>query len=273
VLYQDFYERIDSFFMNSDLAARGLPSEEELALLEPFRDQVPPKVFTHVYKPAKTSGWGIPRDNLMIASRMLDEAGWVVNEEGVRVNDKTGKPLTIDFITVSIYLERSTLPFIDNLKKLGIKATIRAIEASQYTNRVGKYDLSGVIQSYSQTAIPGGELRSYWGSASGKQDYSRNVAGIDDPVVDALIEKVVAAQSYGELISAGRALDRVMLWNYYAIPGYYPPGYRYAHWDKYDFPDTSNLYRSGYFDLWWQDEEKAAKVEAYLAQMNPDSGD
>lgn len=275
VLYQDFYERIDSFFMNSDLASSGtLPSEKELALLEPYRDKVPPRVFTDVYRPAVTGGVGVPRANLKKADQLLRDAGWIVNDEGVRVNRETGKPLTIDFITVSIYLERSTLPFINNLEKLGIKSQIRSIEASQYTNRAGRYDIEGIIQTYPQTALPGVELRSYWGSDSGKHYYSRNLAGIDDPVVDALIVKVISARTYPDLVAAGRALDRVMLWNYYAIPGYYPPGYRYAYWDKFDFPRTTEeMYRSGFFDLWWQDNDKAARVAAYQSQPSSGTGE
>lgn len=266
VLFYDFYGRTYSFFTNSEMAATELPSSEELALLEPYRGEVPDRVFSEAYKPTPTTGTGVPRANLLKADRLLEAAGWIVNDRGERVSRDTGEQLSVDYITVSIYNERSIQPYIANLNKLGIRAQIRAIEASQYINRLGTRDFDATIVNYPQTMVPGLELRSYYGSRSGAQNYGRNIAGIDDPVVDALIEKIIAATSYGEMVTAGRALDRVMLWNFYAIPGYYPPGYRYVYWDKYGVPDASELTRSGFFDLWWYDKAKAARVESYLPE-------
>ncbi len=266
VLYHGFYERVDSFFENSDLAQQGLPGEAELALLEPFRDQVPARVFNEVYAPVKTAGRGYARQNLLSAAHLLKEAGYVV-QDNVLVNGQTGQPFTIEFITVSVYLERSLMPFLNSLKRLGINTSIRTVEVSQYINRVGRFDFEGSIRTYAQTLTPGTELRNYWGTDAADRHYSRNSPGIKDPVVDALIEKIIGARSRADLIAATRALDRVMLWNFYVIPGYFPPGYRYGYWDKFDKPAVQARFRSGFFDTWWYNAEKARRVEEGMARL------
>lgn len=272
VLYHSFYDRVDSFFENSDLAWEGLPSEAELELLEPFRDQVPARVFTEEYEPASTDGYGYARDNLLEAARLLKEAGYEVRDN-VLVDGETGEPFTVEFLTVSVYLERSLMPFLNSLKRLGIDTSIRTIEVSQYINRLGKFDYEATIRTYSQTLTPGTELRNYWGSTAAGRQYSRNTAGIKDPVVDALIEKIIGARNRGQLRAATRALDRVMLWNFYAIPGYYPPGYRYGYWDKFDKPEVQAKYRSGFFDTWWYDHEKARRVEEGMQRFASSGGE
>jgi len=263
VLYHDFYARGTSFFENSDLAASGLPSEEELALLEPFRDQIPPRVFTQAYQVSITDGYGYARENLLKAAALLKESGWVVRDN-VRVHKDTGEPFMIEFITVSVYLERALMPFINAIKRLGIDCPIKTIEVSQYTNRVGNRDFDATVTNYPQTLTPGVELFSYWGSNSAAQKYSYNTAGISNPVVDNLIAHIINAKNRPELIVAARALDRVLLWNFYIIPGYWPPGYRYGYWDKFVKPNIQARYRSGYFDTWWIDMEKAKQIEAYI---------
>ena len=267
VLYHSFYSRVTSFFENSDLAHQGLPSREELELLEPFRDQIPERVFTDVYKPSVTKGYGYARENLLRAARLLKEAGWVISDN-VLVNKESGEPFTIEFITVSIYLERGMIPIVNALKRLGIDCQVRTIEVSQYINRLGTYDFDGTIVSYAQTLIPGIELRNYWGSAAASRQYSRNTAGIEDPVVDQLIEKVIGARSRAQLVTATHALDRVLLWNYYLIPGFWPPGYRYGYWDKFGRPKTQARLRTGFFDTWWIDSTKAAKLAAAMQDIN-----
>ncbi len=271
VLYHSFYERVDSFFENSDLAHVGLPSKEELALLEPFRDQIPPRVFTDIYRPSLTKGYGYARDNLLRAAQLFREAGWVVRDN-VLVNEETGEPFTIEFITVSIYLERAMMPFVNAVKRLGIDCQVRTIEVSQYINRLGTHDFGGTIVSYAQTLTPGIELRNYWGSGAATRQYSRNTAGIADPVVDQLIEKVIGARSRPQLIAATHALDRVLLWNYYLTPGYWPPGYRYGYWDKFERPETQARFRTGFFDTWWIDSAKAAKLAARMGAINSGGG-
>lgn len=266
VLYHGFYERVDSFFENSDLAQRGLPDAAELALLEPFRDQVPARVFTDVYQPASTRGQGYARNNLLAAARLLKAAGYAVRD-GVLVDGQTGEPFTIEFITVSVYLERSLMPFLNSLKRLGINTSIRTVEVSQYINRIGRFDFEGSIRTYAQTLTPGTELRNFWGSDAADRPYSRNSPGIKDPVVDALIEKVIGARTRADMIAATRALDRVMLWNFYMIPGYFPPGYRYGYWDKFDKPAIQARFRSGFFDTWWYNTDKARRVEEGMARL------
>lgn len=267
VLNHGFYDRVDSFFENSDLAQEGLPSDRELELLEPFRAQVPPRVFTETYVPARTTGRGYARENLLRAAKLLEEAGYEI-EDGKLVDAKSREPFTIEFMTVSIYLERFLMPLIASLERLGIESTIRTVEVSQYINRLGKFDFEATLRNYSQTTVPGRELRNYWGSRAADRPYSRNSAGIKDPVVDALIEKMIASRSRGELKAVASALDRVLLWNFYAIPGFFPPGYRYGYWDKFERPKIQARFRSGYYDTWWYSEEKAKKLEEGMKRVN-----
>jgi len=270
ILYHGFYQRNDSFFENSDLAQAGLPSEAELELLEPFRGQVPERVFTEHYKPTVTTG-GYSREPLLKAARLLKQAGYEVRNN-VLINGTTGAPFTIDLVVLSVYQERGITPYIHRLKRLGIHARVRTIEVSQFINRVGKFDFEGTIRTYAQTMTPGNELKNYWGSAAADRQYSRNNSGIKDPVVDQLIEKIIAARSRDQLIAATRALDRVLLWNFYAVPGFFPPGYRYGYWDKYKKPEIQARFRSGFFDTWWYSEEKAQRVEEGMRNMlNDDS--
>lgn len=267
VLNHGFYDRVDSFFENSDLAHEGLPSAAELELLEPYRGQVPERVFTEPYVPTSTSGRGYPRENLLKAARLLKEAGYEV-VDGALVDGETGEPFTVEFLTVSIYLERYLMPLLSALERLGIDTSIRTVEVSQYINRLGKFDFEATLRTYGQTLVPGQELRSYFGSGSANREYSRNSGGIADPVVDDLIERIIGSRSREELIAACHALDRVMLWNFYAVPGFYPPGYRYGYWDKFSRPEIQARFRSGFFDTWWYDEEKARRVEEGMRRVN-----
>ncbi|MEX2326361.1 MAG: ABC transporter substrate-binding protein, partial [Pseudomonadales bacterium] len=187
------------------------------------------------------------------------------------VNAQTGQPFTIEFLTVSVYLERFLMPLVASLERLGIFSRVRTVEVSQYINRVGKFDFEGTLRTYSQTLVPGTELRNYWGSGAAEHIYSRNTPGIKDPVVDALIEKIIGSRSREELIAACRAIDRVMLWNFYAIPGFFPPGYRYGYWDKFEKPEIQARYRSGFYDTWWYSEEKARRVAIGMQRLQAGS--
>jgi len=267
VLYHGFYNRVDSFFENSDLAQSGTPSGSELELLETFRGRIPDRVFTDSYSPSQSAGVGFERKNLLQAAHLFREAGYEVRD-GVLVNEQTGVPFTINFIVVSVYLERSLIPFLANLKRLGIATRIRTVEVSQFINRLGKFDYEGTIRTYSQTLTPGIELRNYWGSGAADRQYSRNTAGIKNPVVDTLIEKMVSARSRSELKTVAHALDRVLLWNFYAIPGYFPPGYRYGYWDKYSRPKIQARFRTGFYDTWWYDDEKAERVRTGMERAS-----
>lgn len=260
VLFHDFYHRSDSVFAGTDLAQRGLPSEAELELLEPIRDQVPERVFTEIYVPPGKS-YGIPREYLLAAARLLREAGYVV-VDGKQVDRETGEPLTIDFITSSRSGIRSYIPVSESLRRIGIHATTRLVESAQYLNRLGTYDFEVTYTTLPYSLVPGQELQQFFGSSAADHDHGLNRFGVKDPAVDYLIEQVVLAGTRDELIAAARALDRVLLWNFYVIPRFYAPGHRYAHWDKFGFPETTPRFHSGFFDTWWYSERKAARIRS-----------
>lgn len=269
VLMYGFYNRTDSYFANSALAAKGVPDEAELQVMEKYRGLIPDRAFTEPFEVSRTDGTGYPRENLLKAAGLLREAGYQISD-GVLVHGETGRPFTIEFITNTTALERTLQPYVINLKRLGIDATIRLLEASQYIHRVGKFDFEATIRSWAQTPIPGAELRNYWGSSAADSDYSRNDVGIKDPVVDELIEKILAAGTYEELVTYARVLDRVLLWNFYALPGFYAPGYRYGYWDKYERPAVQATYRTGFFDTWWYNTDKAQVVNEFLRREMSD---
>ena len=275
VLFYGAYARTDSYFSNSELAARGLPGPDEREMLEPYRDRVPAEVFTTAYEPPATGGAhdGLRR-NLLIALEKLEAAGWVVRE-GRLVNAETGRPMTFEVLLVNPSFERIVLPFLGNLKRLGIAATVRTVDSSQYINRRKSFDFDMVVHVWGQSLSPGNEQRDYWSSASASVEGSLNLAGVRDPVVDALVEKVIAADTRRELVAATRALDRVLLWGHYVIPHWHIRGDRLAFWDKFGRPEVTPTL--GYqFDAWWIDPEKEAAVaagkSAVVAAAAPDGG-
>jgi len=260
VLFYGAYTRTDSYFENSELEAEGLPSPAELALLEPWRDRLPPELFTKDYEPPKTDGSGNIRSNLREALRILREAGWVV-ENGRLTNRETGEVMKFEILLVSPSFERVVGPFVQNLKRLGIEATYRTIDPAQYQNRVQDFDFDMIVAVWGQSISPGNEQRDYWTCEAAKTPGSRNYAGICDPVVDDLVEKIIAARTREELVVACRALDRVLLWGHYVIPHWYIPYERVAYWDKFGRPEV--LPRNG-LDLftWWIDPARLARLEA-----------
>lgn len=261
-LMYDAYTRTDSYFDNSELGSSGLPTGAELALLEPFRDQLPPEVFSKEFKVPTTDGSGNPRDNLRSALRLLREAGWAV-KDGVLRNPE-GQPLAFEILLLSQSgLDRIALPFASNLEKLGIKASVRNVDPAQYQNRERDFDFDMIVGSFGQSQSPGNEQRDYWSSAAADAQGSRNVIGVRDPVVDALIEKVIRAPDREALVAATRALDRVLLWGFYVVPHFHSESYRLVYWNKFGKPEVSPKYGLGYPDTWWVDPEKVAAVEAW----------
>lgn len=245
------YTRTRSYFSNSELAAVGLPSPAELALLEPFHDQLPPEVFTQVYEPPSTSGMGIPRANLREAGRLLKEAGWEVRDNR-RVHVETGRVLRFEILLPDPSYERLVLPFVRNLERLGVIATVRSVDATQYIERMKRFDFDMTMLTRGQSLSPGNEQRSYWGSRAADEPGSQNYIGIKHPAVDALIEKIIAAPDRDGLIAATRALDRVLLWHYYVIPHYHLNRWRLAYWDKFGRPEVFPKYSSPPVeDTWW----------------------
>ena len=252
------YERTQSYFSNTELAAEGLPSAAELELLEPFRDQLPEEVFTEVYRAPSTAGEGGIRQNLRTALGLLREAGWSV--EGGSLVNAEGQPFRFEILLNGPSFERHTLPFVKNLERLGIQATVRTVDPAQYQNRMDDFDFDVTAEGFGQSLSPGNEQRDYWGSEAADIPGSRNTIGIKDPVIDHLIEKIIAAPTREDLVIATRALDRVLLWGHYVIPHWHSRTFRVAYWDKFDRPQTNPPYGLPVFS-WWVDPVKVAAVE------------
>ena len=249
-LFYDQYSRTKSYFQNSELAASGLPEGDELALLEPFRDQLPPELFTTPYQPPKTDGSGTNRSGLRKARQLLADAGWQV-QDGALTHQASGTKMLVEFLLVQPTFERVVAPYIQNLERLGIKASIRLVDLAQYQNRVDNFDYDIIIGSWRNSLSPGNEQREYWGSAAADRNGSRNLAGVKSPVVDAMIDKVIFAKDRQALITASRALDRVLLWGHYVVPQWYTPVSRIAYWQGIRFPDPAPDYSIGFPELWW----------------------
>lgn len=259
-LFYGAYTRTDSYFENSELEAKGLPGPKELELLEPFRDRLPPEVFTEDYEPPKTDGSGNIRRNLRIALRLLREAGWKV-ENGRLVNAATGEPFRFEILLVSPAFERIAGPFVKNLERLGIEASIRTVDTSQYQNRLNQFDFDMIVAVWGQSLSPGNEQRDFWSCEAARTPGSRNYAGICDPVVDALIDRIIQAPTREDLVAACRALDRVLLWGHYVIPHWHIPYIRIAYWNKFGRPEIVPRHDIDLF-AWWVDPRKLAVLEA-----------
>jgi microcin C transport system substrate-binding protein len=257
-LFYGQYTRTQSYFSNSELASSGLPSPEELALLEPFRDQLPAAVFTDVYEAPKTDGSGNNRTNLRRAALLLRKAGWTV-KDGVLV-DQAGVPLTFEILLVQPAFERVVAPMIDNLKILGVQASIRVVDAAQYEARLDAKDFDMIVYSWMQSLSPGNEQRNYWGSVTMDETGSRNQAGVNHPVVDALIDAIIYAPDRASLVVATQALDRVLLHMHYVIPQHHTRTFRVGYWNRFDRPAVSASYHHGFPITWWIDAEKDAKL-------------
>ena len=253
------YARTESYFSNSELASSGLPSEEELRYLEPFRGQVPDEVFTTEFKTPKTDGSGNVRANLKKAQRLLRKAGWRVRD-GKLANESTGQEMAFEILLVNPAFERVVLPLSRNLKKLGVEVRVRTVDTAQYQNRIDEFDFDMSIQSFPQSLSPGNEQRDWWASSNADVPGSRNLIGIKNPVVDALIEKIIEAPDRSSLIAATRALDRVLLWNHYVIPNYHTRVFRVAYWNRFSRPAITPKYGLGLF-TWWIDPEKDAGLK------------
>lgn len=253
------YTRTQSFFDNSELAAKGLPSAAELRLLEPWRGKVPDDVFTKAFALPKTDGSGDNRENLRKAADLLREAGWTL-KNGVLV-DAQERPFKFDILYSQPLFERWVQPYLRNLERLGIKATYRVVDSSQFQNRINDFDFDMTIGGFGQSLSPGNEQYDMWGSAKANTKGSRNLIGIQDKAVDALIENIVHASSREDLITACRALDRVLQWGHYVVPQWHIGSWRIAYWDKFGQPKIAPKYGLAITDTWWIDPAKAALIE------------
>ncbi len=264
-IFYNSYERNPSYFTGSEMAAMGLPSKEELELLMPYKDSLPEEVFTKAFALPKTKADGNIREQITQALTILKEAGWQL-KDGIMQNAK-GEPLEFSLLLSSSTLQRVVMPFRNNLKRLGIELHIAMVDPTQYVNRVRTFDYDIILSRIPQSNHPGNEQRNYWSSKAAHSPGSRNYIGVDSPVVDALVEKIVAAQTRQELIVACRALDRVLLWNYYTIHGWFSPVTRVAYWKKFVHSPVAPA--SG-FDVysWWVD----TKLEEMLMNSNTGYG-
>jgi microcin C transport system substrate-binding protein len=253
------YERTHSVFQNSDMMAVGKPSADELALLEPFRGKVPDEVFGEPFVPLVSDGSGQDRALLRKASALLQEAGFVI-KDGKRVTLQ-GEPISVEFLIDEPSFQPHHMPFIKNLATLGIEANLRIVDPVQYRKRVDDFDFDLTIQRFSFSSTPGDSLRSYFSSQAAAMRGSQNVAGISDPVIDALIDKIIAADSRSSLVTACKVLDRVIRTGRYWVPHWYKASHWLAYWDVFGRPATKPRYARGIPETWWYDRDKAARID------------
>ena len=258
-LFYGAYSRANSYFQNTEYAARDYPHADELILLAPMKKDLPPEVFTSIYNPPKSNGNGFDRENLLKAMTLLKEAGWELKDQKL-INVKTGKPFTFELLIGATGNTQWVLPFQHNLQRLGITMEIRQVDNSQLTNRMRKRDYDMIPTLYSAMPYPSADVQIAW--ASEYVDSTYNSPGVKSPVVDELISQIVANQGDKQkLLPLGRALDRVLTWNYYMIPMWYMAADRFAWWNKFSKPAIHPLYATG-FDTWWYDVNKAAQLPA-----------
>jgi microcin C transport system substrate-binding protein len=258
-LFYGQYKRINSYFEGTELASSGLPEGTELEILETVRDKVPADVFS---KPYVNSVGGNPesvRANLRESARLLKEAGFEVRDQ--KLVDAAGKPVTVEILVQDPSAERIALFYKPSLERIGVTTSIRIVDDAQYQNRLRGFDFDMIIDQWGESLSPGNEQREFWGSQTADQPGSRNTMGIKNPAIDALIEKVIFAKDRPTLVAATRALDRVLLWNFYLVPQFTYGFSRYARWDRFSHFDPMPKYgRSGLPSLWWYDADKAARI-------------
>lgn len=245
VLFHGAYRRTESYFANSDLAARGPPGPAELALLAPWRDRLPAAVFERAYAAPS----GPLRANLAAAFRLLGEAGWTVRD-GVLIELASGRPMAFEILLHDPRAERVALAFARNLKRLGVAARVRTVDAAEYEARRRSFDFDVILNHWYQSLSPGVEQRYYWGADQADVAGTRNYAGVRDPVIDALLDPLTAARSRADLRAATRALDRVLLWSHYVVPLYHARHDRIAYWDRLAHPAVVPIY-GHQLTTWW----------------------
>ena len=264
-LFFGAYTRTRSFFENSELAALGIPTGQELEILEQFRGRIPDEVFTTEYNPPKTDGSGNAREQLLIAQGLLAEAGWTVVDG--RLVNANGEQMTLEFLFASSTFERIASPVIQNMERLGIAATQRTVETAQYQERVQTYDFDIVVSTVRQSLSPGNEQRDMWSCEARGTEGGRNLAGICDLVVDELINMIIAAPDRPTLIALSKAMDRVLQWSYYVIPNWHIRSFRIAYWDKFGHPDVTPNYGVG-TSSWWIDPAKDDFIRTQKAGLD-----
>jgi len=257
-LFYGQYSRTRSFFDNSELAARGLPEGEELEILERFRGRIPDEVFTTEYTPPSTDGSGRNRANLKTAVELLREAGWQIRDKKL-TNVETGEVMAFEILLVSPLFERIVNPMAKGLRRIGIDVSVRTVDAAQYRRRLDTFDFDMVTTVWGQSLSPGNEQRDFWSSDAADREGSRNLAGIKDPVIDELIELVIAALDRESLVQRVRALDRVLQWGFWAIPQFHSKVDRVIYWDKFDHPEQTPTTGTSIL-RWWIDKGRESTL-------------
>ena len=260
-LFYGLFDRSRSYWGNAALGSAGLPVGRELVILEEYRGRIPEEGFTAEYSPPATDGSGQNRTNLRSAKKLLAEAGWSV-VDGALTHAETGEVMRFEFLLGSSTHERVLGPVVQNLERLGIAATVRTVDAAQYQHRVKDFDYDIISAYWRQTLSPGNEQRNFWSSKASQSHGSRNYAGISDPVVDELIERQIAAPDRETQVTITRALDRVLLWGHYVIPGSHSSAYRMAYWNKFSHLPEPARNGLGFPDTWWWDADKAARLKS-----------
>jgi len=257
-LMYDAYKRISSYFENSELEAKGLPSEQEKALLEPYRADLPAEVFGEPFVAPVSDGTGQDRVLLKKANDLFVAAGCTRKDGVLCLPD--GTPLEFEFLDNSNVFERHTQPFIKNLKLLGVNAHIRVVDAAQYKQRLENFDFDVVHDVLLMSWNPGEELRAYFSSKTANVPGSRNLPGVSNPAIDSLVEKALQAQTREELVTCSRALDRALRAQRYWVPHWYNPVHRFAYWDLFGQPERPPKFDTGVLWTWWWDDDKAKKI-------------
>lgn len=258
-LFFGSYTRTRSYFSNSELASEGLPTGDELKLLQEYRGHIPAELFTKPYAPPffasddkdKDPFAASTRENLRRARALLEEAGWKVNAAGKLVNAQ-GQPFAFEILLVNPAFERISLPFAKNLERLGIDANVRTVDTTQYQNRMESFDFDMTVSVFPESLSPGNEQHDFWTTDSGKTPGGRNVIGIQDQVVDELVDLLIASPDRKTLVTRARALDRVLLWGHYVIPHWHIRSYRVAFWKKFGRPKLNPPYELA-IDTWWSE--------------------
>jgi len=253
------YKRINSYFEGTELACSGLPEGAELQILETVRDKVPAEVFTTPYANPVGGNPEAVRANLRESARLLKEAGFEVRDR--KLVDSAGKPVTAEILVQDQPNERIALFYKPSLERIGVTTSIRVVDDAQYENRLRNFDFDIITDLWGESLSPGNEQREFWGSQTANQPGAKNTIGIQNPAVDSLIDKVIFAKDRPTLVAATRALDRVLLWNFYVVPQFTYGFSRYARWDRFSHAEPLPKYgQSGLPSLWWYDAEKAAKI-------------
>ena len=258
VITRGFYTRPESYFPQTRFAAVGLPDAAEVALLAPFRDQLPERIFTQPFGYARSAGVGRNRDVLLRARELLGESGWTVRD-GVLVNARD-EPFELSFIIRSLAERRLVTPYVDQLRRLGFRARVRLLESAQYINKIKAFDYDILLHGVGIGQPPTLELVAYFHSKNARVPLGSNRSGIQNAAVDEMVMRVLNARSREALTAAQRALDRILLWNFYQIPIISIEGPRVLYWDKFGRPPIDAEFRTGFPETWWYDEAKAARI-------------